>query len=119
MTLDSGVRLETKLSITPKQKNPKLIQSSKSVVLVESARGSEYGADFLIETAEEQVGEIKSIKLYSSSDTFAYSEGRLYVKETATLKPGQIYTIKLAVTYEDHARNLQPSYVNVKIDYRK
>lgn len=119
ITLDSGVRLNTKITVTSKQKNPKLTQSSKSIVLFESARGIEYGADMEIEPSFNQAGKIKNIRMFTDSDTFAYSNGKIYVKDTATLQSGKIYNVKLAVTFEDHAKNMKPYYVNVKIDYRK
>ena len=119
VTLDSGVLLTTKISVTPKQKNPKLTQNSKSIVLFESARGLEYGADIVIELATNYVGKIKNIGMVSESNTFAYSEGKIYVKDTAVFQTGKTYTVKLAVTYEDQATNVKPSYVNVKIEYRK
>lgn len=119
ITLDSGVRLQAKITVTPKQRNPKLTQSSKSVVLFESARGMEYGAKWLVKPAANQVGEIKSIQMASHTESFGYSEGVIYVKDSTALLSGKTYTVKLAVTYKDHAKNVKPTYVSVKIDYRK
>ncbi len=124
VTLDSGVSFQTEIKVKPTQKNPKLVQNVKSVVLFESAKGSEYGEEIAIDVASKQVGEIKKVKLVSTSDTFGYKAGAdgtgiLYVKDSASLKPGKKYTVKLAVTFEGGASNAKPVYVNVKVDYRK
>jgi len=124
VTLDSGVSLENTVKIVPKQKNPKLTQSTKSVVLFETAKGVVFGEEISIDVAAKQAGTIKSIALASESDTFGYIEGSdgtgiLYVKDSASLVAGKKYTVKLAVTFEDDAINAKPSYVSVSIDYRK
>ena len=124
VTLDSDVSFTSQIKVTPKQKNPKLTQSTKTVVLFESAKGIVYGKDITIDVAAKQSGKIKNIELVSVSDTFGFEldedgTGVIYVKETASLKAGKKYSIKLAVTFADDASNAKPSYITVKVDYRK
>ena len=123
-TLDSGVDLKAQITVKPKQSNPKLIQSTKSIVLFESAKGIVHGDEITINIADKQAGEIKNIGLASDSDTFGYQAGAdgkgiIYVKDSASLIPGKNYTLKLAVTFEDAASNAKPVYVSVKVNYCK
>ena len=123
-TLDSGVDLKAQITVKPKQKNPKLTQSTKNVVLFESAKGIAHGEEITIKVADNQIGKIKTIGLASDSDTFGYQAGSdgkgiIYVKDTASLYPGKNYTLKLAVTFEDAASNAKPVYVSVKVNYCK
>ena len=124
VTLDSGVSFDTQITVTPKQKNPRLTQSTKSIVLFESAKGIAYGDEITVDVAAGQAGKIKEIKLASASDTFGYEAGEngtgiIYVKNTASLNPGKSYTLKLAVTFDDAASNGNPAYVSVKVVYCK
>jgi len=124
VTLDSDVNFTTQIKVTPKQKNPKLTQSTKTIVLFESAQGVIYGKDITIDVAAKQSGLIENIELASGSDTFGFELGEdgtgvIYVKETASLKAGKKYSVKLAVSFADDASNAKPSYITVKVDYRK
>lgn len=90
MTLDSGVDVKTQIMVKPKQSNPKLVQSTKNIVLFEFAKGTAYGDEITISVADKQVGKIKNIELASASDTF-----------------------------EDAASNAKPVYISVKVTYCK
>ncbi len=125
VTLDSGVSFHTSVTVTPKQKNPKLTQSSKNIVLFETAKGLANASNIKIDVADNTIGTIKNISLAAPSDTFGYDLpkigdiGYIYVKDTASLVPGKTYTVKLAVTFEGDAVNAKPSYVTIKVKYCK
>jgi len=121
VTLDSGVRLPATVKVTPKQTNPKLVQNVKEIVLFETAKGINYGKEFVVDTITGQQGEIRQIRLATENDTFGYDEttDTVFVKDTASLKPGKKYTLKFDVIFEDAGTNEKPVTVSLKVDYRK
>lgn len=119
LELESGVRLPATVKVTPTQSKPKLVQNAKQVVLFETAKGISYGEEFTVSVAEGQKGTIDKIRLVADNDTFSYNGTTVYVKDTASLKPGKSYTLKFEVIFEEAGTNEKPVTVSLKVDYRK